>query len=161
MSDNVSVSRKISAYFYRLFPKSLSRDVIETFDKVGQLNKLGLNDEDPDDIYSYLRIVDLCDAFKGELFRRGIMFTATDRDRSFERIESDGRYLERCTVTTDFAVVRRHERLELGSALGSARDHSDKALAIAQTAAFKAFLKRASMTYGKEEDPEEIGIAHV
>lgn len=149
-----SLSKKLSRYFYRWFPKPLSQDVIEVFDMVKELAKLGLNDEDPDDPYKYLRIVDLCDAFKGELFRRGIMVTATDRERTFDIVGENGHYSERCTVVTDFAVIRRRERLELGSALGSARDSSDKALAIAQTAAFKAFLKRASMTYGKEDDAE-------
>lgn len=150
-----SIARKIAEVFFWVFPKSLTQDVIEVFRQFDQLAKLGLNDEDPDDPYHYLRIVDLCQAFRGELFRRGIIFTATDRDCVFEKVLEDGDYFERCTVTTDFAVIRgRRERLELGSAKGSARDHSDKSLAIAQTAAFKAFMKRSSMIYGKEDDPE-------
>lgn len=145
----------IARRFYKWFPKPLSQDVIEVFDKFGQLAKLGLNDEDQQDIYHYLRIVDLCEAIKKELFSRGVMFTATDKGQEFQQIsQPNGGFSIRCTVTTEFGAVRGKDRLALGSASGSAESFSDKSLAIAQTAAFKAFLKRSSMTYGKEDDPE-------
>lgn len=149
------ITQKISRQFYKWFPKSLSQDVIETFETVKQLDKLGLNDEDPEDVYNYLRIVDLCEAFRGELFSRGVLVTANDLDCTFEQIsEGNGEFSERCTVVTEFTAVRGKDRLLLGKAKGSARNTSDKALAVAQTAAFKALLKRSSMTYGKEDDPE-------
>lgn len=139
------------AQFFRR-KKPLTQEVIEVWDRVTQIRKLGYNKQDD---YPFLRILDLCDAFKGELFQRGIMFVCTDRERLFEPlVNGDGEAIERCTVLTAFEAVRGKERLELGAEFGSARDFSDKALAIAQTAAFKAFLKRSSMTYGQEDDPE-------
>ncbi len=136
--------------------KSLAEELAEVCDTVVQLRKKGLNEEDPDNPYPYLAIVDMCDELKGELFQRGIMFVPTDLEQEVQQIsdDRDGRTIERCVVRTSFELVRKNERLSMGASLGSARDRSDKALAIAQTAAFKAWLKRITMIYGREDDPE-------
>ena len=143
------------SYLSSLFGrKSLAEELAEVFDSVAELRKLGLNEENPDDEYSYLRIVDLCDAFRGELLQRGIMFVPKDLEYNCESITEEGRTFERVTVLTEFSLIRKREILLLGASYGRAKDRSDKALAIAQTAAFKAQLKRMAMIYGKEDDAE-------
>lgn len=140
----------------RLHEKPLTEEICEVFDSVAELRKLGENLEDPDNKYHYLRISDICAAFRGVLLERGILLVPEDVEREVELVsdKTDGTTLEACTVKTKFSVKRRGDVLELGTAFGYAKDRSDKALAIAQTAALKAQLKRMSLTYGKDEDPE-------
>ena len=142
------------SYLKMLFSrrKSLAEELAEVLDSVAELKKLGLNDEDPEDAYAHLRTVDICNAFRGELLQRGIMFIPKDVEQSIEYTDGGG---EDCIVKTEFSLIRQDETLFLGAAYGHAKDRSDKALAIAQTAAFKAQLKRISMIYGAEDDPEK------
>jgi hypothetical protein len=138
--------------FFNLFPKALARELAEVCANLTAIKKLGHNEEDD---YDFLRIVDVCDALKAELFRRGILFLPTDLEQTHEFIRNpEGEVVERCIVRTAFTVIRGDKRLELGTSFGSAQNRADKALAVAQTAAFKAWLKRLTMTYGVDEDPE-------
>lgn len=143
------------SYLRSLFGrKALSDELAEVFNSVAELQKLGENDEDPDDPYAYLRIVDICNAFRGELLERGIVISSKDLDFRSESIQQDGQTLERVTVLTEFSLIRKRETLLLGASYGRAESRSDKALAIAQTSAYKAQLKRTAMIYGREDDAE-------
>jgi hypothetical protein len=139
----------------KLHKKTIAEEVAEVCDRIISIKKNGLNDEDPEDPFAYLRIVDLCDALKGELFQRGILFLPNDVEQRFEQMRDDeGKLIERCVVRTEFSARRRKEVVNLGASYGSAKNRSDKALAIAQTSAFKAWLKRVSMVYGEADDPD-------
>lgn len=141
----------------RLFPKSLSREVLEVFAASPAIKKLGRNNEED---YDFLMIETICRDFKGEIFQRGIFIAATDLDCLFEEIkEGQGLSAARCTVRTKFEARRKcwfgMQRFDMGEALGSGIDQYDHiALAIAQTFAYKAMLKRSSLTYGVKDDPE-------
>lgn len=145
-----------SSILRKLFPKSLSREVLEVFAASPAIKKLGHNDVDD---FDYLMILTMCQDFKGELFARGIVFTATDIDCLFEQISEGDGFSIRCTVRTKFEARRKcwfgTQRCNLGEALGAGRDSSEMiALATAQTFAYKAMLKRSSMTYGENDDAE-------
>lgn len=132
--------------------KSLAQEVIEVFDSAPGIRRLGHNDKDD---YDFLMILTLCNEFKGELFQRGIIFTAKDLECSFEQISTKDGFLVRCTVRTKFEARRGRQVFDLGEALGAGCNPSDDlALSTAQTMAYKAMLKRSSMTYGEIDDAE-------
>lgn len=131
--------------------KSLSEDLAEVCDSVVNIKKLGFNE---DGQYDYLRIVDMCEAFKGELFQRGIFFMPSDIEAHVDYWTNEaGERVADATVKTEFIISRGRQQLKFCS-YGVGRDTDGKAMFIAQTGAFKALLKRITMVYGEADEPD-------
>ena len=107
--------------------------------------------------FSYLRIVDLSEALRGKLFAAGILVIPSDLDCDFRHRDSSitDRIWTEAAVRTNFTVTDGSEKLEF-VAWGFARDLDGYAVATAQTAALKSFLKRLAMIFGDYDDPERF-----
>jgi hypothetical protein len=106
--------------------------------------------------YPYLRILDLANALRDRLLDAGILIIPRDVDCELQHHEStitDRRYTA-AKIRTAFVISDGISQLNDGEAYGYACTLDDKAVAIAQTAALKSFLKRLSLTFGDLDDPE-------
>ena len=130
--------------------KSLVQKIAEACRSVDSLAKQGKNDE-----YSYLRILDLSNALREKLFDAGVIIVPSDKAAEITTRESDvpGRLWFEASVTTEFQLNDGAQTISLISA-GFARDMEGKSVAMAQTAALKAFLKRLALIFGENDDPE-------
>jgi hypothetical protein len=137
----------LKAWFFQ--KKSLTAKFAEACAKVDALQKVGNNGQ-----FRYLRILDIADALRGELFSRGILLFPDDREWWFDSWESDGKRWLEAGVQTEFTVTDGRETLTFAS-FGIGRDLDGHALAIAQTEALKAWLKRIGLIYGEWDDPEK------
>lgn len=131
---------------------SIESRLIEACRSVQGMTRAGDNGE-----YKYLRILDIANALRNELFSRGLLLIPNDleqKSQSFQLAQAD-RWLTEVTVKTEFVITDGHRRKRY-SAFGTGRDMDGKALAIAQTAALKSFLKRMGLIFGEKDDPEII-----
>ena len=145
------------SYIKRLvFSKPLEIQLVEACEAIDGLRKLGTNEELD---FDYLRILDLANAIREQLLPRGIVILPSDLECIEEILETpEGRMIE-CRVKTEFDITDGRKHLKLSS-YGSARDGHGFAIAIAQTFALKSLLKRLSMIFGEEDDPEVPRWAH-
>ena len=139
------------SYLGRLFfPKSLEARLAEACSHISSLSKRGDNGE-----YKYLRIVDIADALRGELFSEGITLIPNDVEchvAIFPSSNPDRPYTE-IRVRTEFTVTDGKQS-QVYSAYGVGRDMDGKALFAAQTGALKSWLKRLGLIFGDRDDPE-------
>jgi hypothetical protein len=131
-------------------PRSIGARLAEACAAIEPILKLGNNGE-----FSYLRIADVARAFRPELHSRGLLLIPSDVECHERYFASDvaGRDYTEVTVKTVF-TVSDGRRSEVYSSYGTGRDLDGHALAIAQTGALKAFLKRLGMIFGERDDPE-------
>jgi hypothetical protein len=143
-----------TSYLTRFFSrrKTIAERLIEACDALTGLRKLG----DYNAQYRYLRILDIANALRTELFSRGLIIIPNDieceRD-SWNSPEFDDRHYTEYRVRTKFIVTDGHHKLSFCS-YGVGRDMDGKALFIAQTGALKAWLKRLGLIFGEWDDPE-------
>ena len=141
------------SYLKRLFGRkqTIAEQLAEACDTIVGIIKKGHNE---DVGYRYLRILDIANELRGELFQRGLIIIPHDLDCQSEswEIENGRRYTE-YRVRTEFTVTDGREKLTYCS-FGVGRDLDGKALFIAQTGALKAWLKRLGLIFGEEDDPE-------
>jgi hypothetical protein len=139
-----------------LFPKSIATNLVEACAAVSKVKKLGNNGE-----YSYLRIVDIADALREEIFSRGILIIPNDIEcnvAKFKVPDSDnaalsGRVITEVRIKTQFTITDGKQSLVfIGYGVG--RDMDGKALFAAQTGALKSWLKRLALIFGDRDDPE-------
>jgi hypothetical protein len=146
-----------TSYIARLFSrrKTIAERLIESCDAVTGLRKLG----DFNSQFKYLRILDIANALRGELFARGLIIIPNDieceRD-SWNSPQFDDRHYTEYRVRTQFTVTDGRHRVSFCS-YGVGRDMDGKALFIAQTGALKAWLKRLGLIFGEWDDPEVEG----
>ena len=134
----------------RFFPKSLAANLADACATVSGVLKKGNNGA-----YTYLRILDVANALRDELFSRGIVIIPSDVECNLEMFESDvaGRRITEIRVKTEFTVTDgRTEKVY--AAYGVGRDMDGKALFAAQTGALKSWLKRLGLIFGDRDDPE-------
>jgi hypothetical protein len=131
-------------------PRSIGARLAEACAAIEPILKLGNNGE-----FSYLRIADVARAFRPELHSRGLLLIPSDVECHERYFASDvaGRDYTEVTVKTVF-TVSDGRRSEVYSSYGTGRDLDGHALAIAQTGALKAFLKRLGLIFGDRDDPE-------
>jgi hypothetical protein len=144
----MSAYQRIKAF---LFPKTISEKLAEACAKVSGLAKRGSNGE-----YSYLRIVDIADALRDELFSRGITIIPNDVECVVSKFKSPDpgvRVITEVRVKTEFTVTYGKSS-QVYSAYGVGRDMDGKALFAAQTGALKSWLKRLGLIFGERDDPE-------
>jgi hypothetical protein len=143
-----------TSYLIRLFSrrKTITARLIEACDALTGLRKLGNYNSE----YKYLRILDITNALRGELFQRGLLLISSDIECEHESWTSpdfaDRIYTE-YRVRTQFTVSDGHHKISFFS-YGVGRDMDGKALFIAQTGALKAWLKRLGLIFGEWDDPE-------
>lgn len=134
-----------------LFPKSIASRLAEACAAVSKIKKLGNNGE-----YSYLRIADIADALRDEVFSRGILVIPNDLEctvAKFKAPDPAGRVITEVRIKTEFTVTDGKQSL-LFAAYGVGRDMDGKALFAAQTGALKSWLKRLGLIFGEKDDPE-------
>jgi ERF superfamily len=133
-------------------PQSLVAKLAEACKAVSALTKQGKNAE-----FDYLRIADIADALRQELFSRGIVILPNDVECEQKKFatETTGRYLTVVRVKTEFTVTDgRTSRVFSAYGIDSDREDGWKALATAQTLALKSFLKRLGLIFGEQDDPD-------
>jgi hypothetical protein len=108
------------------------------------------------DEYAYLRILDLANALRDDLLKAGILVIPRDDWSRVTAVESPitDRPWTSAEVRTTFTITDGIQELK-SVGHGFARDLDGKAVAIAQTAALKSFLKRLTLTFGDLDDPEK------
>jgi hypothetical protein len=134
----------------RFFPKSLAANLADACASVSGVLKKGDNGT-----FTYLRILDVANALRDELFSRGIVIIPSDVECNLEMFESDvaGRRITEVRVKTEFTLTDgRSEKVY--AAYGVGRDMDGKALFAAQTGALKSWLKRLGLIFGDRDDPE-------
>jgi hypothetical protein len=130
--------------------KPLELELVEACEAIPGLRKLGTNDVLD---FDYLRIQELTSAIREQLLPRGIVMLPNDLECEVTYWDSpDGRMAD-ARVKTEFTFTQGRRNLKLCS-FGSASDPNGYAVAIAQTMGLKALLKRLSLIYGDEDDPE-------
>lgn len=129
-----------------LLGKPLEIRLVEACAAVKSLRKNGTHDELG---FDYLRIMDLANELREQLLPRGIVLIPND----LECIEEISGESVEARVKTEFTVTDGRRELKICS-YGFAKDENGYAVAIAQTAGLKALLKRLSLIYGEEDDPE-------
>jgi hypothetical protein len=143
-----SLSQKIRQSFG--FRPSIIERLVEACASVPPLVKKGETDE-----FTYLRILELANALKAELFSRGLLIIPNDTECEQRHFRSDipGRWYTAFRVKTEFTIAdgRNTEKF---SAYGSGRDMDGHALSIAQTMALKSWLKRLGLIFGEKDDQE-------
>ena len=143
-----------SSYITRLFSrrKTITERLIEACAALTGMRKLG----DYNSEYKYLRMLDIANALRMELFQRGLILISSDieceRD-SWKSPEFEDRHYTEYRVRTQFTVTDGHHKISYFS-YGVGRDMDGKALFIAQTGALKAWLKRLGLIFGEWDDPE-------
>lgn len=133
------------------FRKSIATRLAEACAATKELAKRGDNGE-----YKYLRIVDVADALRMELFSRGIVVIPNDvecKAAKWKSADFEGRVITEVCVKTEFTVTDGQQSLVF-AAYGVGRDMDGKALFQAQTGALKSWLKRLGLIFGEREDPE-------
>lgn len=133
-------------------PQTLIAKLAEACKAVSPLTKQGKNMEFP-----YLRISDIADALRQELFSRGVVILPNDVECEQKKFSTEitGRYLTVVRVKTQFTVTDgRTSRVFSAYGIDSDREDGWKALATAQTLALKSFLKRMGLIFGDKDDPE-------
>jgi hypothetical protein len=134
-----------------LFPKPITVRLAEACAAVSKVKKLGNNGD-----YSYLRIVDIADALRDEIFSRGILVIPNDLEcnvNTFNAPDPAGRVITEVRIKTEFTVTDG-KRSQVYAAYGVGRDMDGKALFAAQTGALKSWLKRLGLIFGERDDPE-------
>ncbi len=133
-----------------LFPKSIAARLAEACSKVSDLTKKGDNGA-----YTYLRILDVANALRDELFSRGIVLIPNDVEchERFFPSPIEGRAYTEIRVKTQFTVTDGRSS-QFYCAYGVGRDLDGKALFAAQTGALKSWLKRLGLIFGERDDPE-------
>ena len=134
----------------RFFPKSLAENLADACATVSGVLKKGNNGA-----FTYLRIIDVANALRDELFSRGIVIIPSDVECNTEIFVSDAgdRPMTEIRVKTAFTISDgRNEKVF--SSYGVGRDQDGKALFHAQTGALKSFLKRLGLIFGDRDDPE-------
>src|SRR4051812_30247809 len=106
------------------------------------------------DRFAYLRIQHIADALRDELFSRGIQLFPDDREWWFDSWEHEGKRWTEAGVHSEITISNGRETLTFAS-FGVGRDMDGHALAIAQTGALKAWLKRFGLLFGEYDDPEK------
>src|ERR1035437_3815525 len=133
-----------------LFRKSLAENLADACATVSGVLKKGNNGT-----FTYLRILDVANALRDELFSRGIVIIPNDVECNTEIFISDAgdRPMTEIRVKTEFTVTDGHSE-KVFSAYGVGRDQDGKALFAAQTGALKSWLKRLGLIFGDRDDPE-------
>jgi hypothetical protein len=130
--------------------KPLELQIVEACEAIPGLRKLGTN-ETLD--FDYLRIQELANAIREQLLPRGIVMLPNDLECEETVYQTtDGRMTD-ARVKTEFTFTKGSRSIRLCS-FGSARDPNGYAVAIAQTMGLKSLLKRLSLIYGDQDDPE-------
>jgi hypothetical protein len=133
-----------------LFQKSLVAKFAEACAGVEGLTKDGNNGK-----FDYLRILEISDALRDKLFARGILLIPNDVEQWVESWDNqDKKLVTEVGVKTEFTLTDGRESLKFSS-YGVGRDLDGHALAIAQTGALKAWLKRVGLIYGEWDDLEK------
>jgi hypothetical protein len=135
------------------FRKSLTARLTDACWAVSGLTKKG-----EAGAFTYLRILDVANALRDELFSRGILIIPNDVEcevSSFQSPDFAGRIVTEVRVKTQFTVTDGGQAIRF-SAYGIGRDMDGHALAMAQTAALKSWLKRLGMIFGERDDPEKF-----
>jgi len=147
----------LTRLFYAFFPKPLELQLVEACEAVPGLRKRGENDILE---FKYLMIVDLANALREELFQRGITIIPHDLECTEGIVSTPDGDFHEARVKTEFIISNGHRQLKLCS-YGSSRSQDGFAVSAAQTFALKALLKRLSMIFGDDDDPELPRWAHV
>lgn len=149
-----SLAQQVKHFFFA--KPNLAKQLAEVCDTLMGLRKLGEYNSG----YKYLRILDLANALRGELFQRGILIIPNDLEcfcESWQSQEFPDRRWTEYQVHTEFVITDGISKFYYCS-YGVGRDMDGKALFIAQTGALKAFLKRLGLIFGEWDDPEvEVG----
>jgi len=106
------------------------------------------------DEFATVRILDIANAFREELFKRGLLIIPNDVEVVSESfaLTDPNRWVTEVRVKTQFTVTDGKRRV-IYSSYGSGRDMDGRALAIAQTGALKAWLKRIGLLFGEWDEP--------
>lgn len=132
-------------------PQSLVEKLVKACAGVPEIFKEGDNGE-----YAYLRILDIANGIRKQLFGAGILIIPSDSGCELEHFpvpDEPGRRYTQAKLQTIFSVTDGTETLNF-SGYGLGRDMDGKCVAIAQTAALKSFLKRVALIFGDYDDPE-------
>lgn len=105
--------------------------------------------------FRYLRIVDLAEAIRGNLFREGIIILPDDIEANVEYVQAaaSDRWWTRAKVVTEFTITDGVTSLKVRG-VGHAQDLDGFAFEKAKTYALKSFLKRLGLIFGDFDDPE-------
>jgi hypothetical protein len=138
-----------------LFSKSIEAQLVEACEAIPGLRKLGTNETLE---FDYLRIQELANALREQLHRRGIVMLPNDLECEvtyWDSVDGEGhpQRMADARVKTEFTFSQGRRNLKL-TAFGAASDPNGYAVAIAQTMGLKSLLKRLSLIYGEEDDPE-------
>jgi len=142
---------------YLIFPKPLELQLVEACEAIKGIRKLGTNE---DLEFDYLRIMELSKELREELLPRGIVILPNDLECLEGFLDTERGRVPSARIHTEFTISDGRRSIKL-CAYGSACDPNGYAVAIAQTMGFKALLKRLSMTYGDQDDPELARWAQV
>ena len=134
----------------RVQKKSLISELAEVLTKVHDIQKTKGGDAP----FAYLRILDIANAVRDQLLTRGILLIPNDVNWWREAwTNQDGRVETQCFVETEFELTDgRRSRKWKSCGMGQSVD--GYAMAIAQTMAIKAWLKRVGLIFGEWDDPE-------
>lgn len=129
----------------------LVKKVAEACDAVKGVAKKGQNKFQG---YSYQKASDIAQAFRHELFSRGVLILPHEGLPDYLDVATkDGGKMTECRLQVNYEITDGIFALQV-LRHGVARDAGDKALYKAQTGAEKAFLRRLGLIPDTREDPE-------
>ena len=133
--------------------KSLIAKLADACDSVGGVDKKGTNDRQG---YKYVRAADVAKAIRHELFTRGILLIADEKEIKQEEIQTNaGGKMRHLTLTVQYTLYDGESGESLTStAFGIAMDSGDKAIYKAKTGALKYFLRGLGIIPDEKDDPE-------
>lgn len=133
-------------------PKRLVAKIAEAMDAIGGVEKKGRNERQN---YPYLRAADVAKAFRHELFKRGVILIANEKNLQHEMVETNsGGKMRFVTLTIEYTLQDELEKSEPVQAFGQAMDAGDKALWKAKTGALKYYLRGLGILPDEKDDPE-------
>lgn len=130
---------------------NLVEKLVKAFKRVDTILKQGDNGE-----YAYLRILDIANEVRQKLMEEGVLIIPSDVTVDIEhRDVSDlPRVMSYAVVKTEFTITDGTQTLGPFASYGFDKDMDGKCVMIAETAALKSFLKRATLIFGDYDDPE-------
>jgi hypothetical protein len=134
-------------------PKSLVAKVAEAMDAIGGIEKKGKNERQG---YKYVKAADVAKSFRHELFRRGVILTADEKELIERSVETNGGgRMNFVTLKTEYTLRDADSDATIsGCAYGQAMDSGDKAVWKAKTGALKYFLRELGIVPDEKDDPE-------
>lgn len=133
--------------------RSLIAKLAEACNAVGGVDKKGRNEHQK---YNYVRAADIAKAIRHELFKRGLILFADEKEISHEdRATNGGGTIRQLTIKIEY-TVRDSESDEFvtTTAYGIAMDTGDKAIWKAKTGALKYYLRTLGIIPDERDDPE-------